>query len=1374
MGGATARLRTTLILSIALLSIAFFASSANAQVAKYNCTFDSTSCGFDLAPSGGVLNVTTNTIADLNGTSYTWQNYSMYIYCPANALGFKFGPSTGTGSDRWLWECDGVDCNVKNEDSYSLDLAGFPINALTYTQIAFNRSANSTTIDWAGKGSTSSANNFNILSTNDNTQFETSYSGSDCYIENMTMYVLDAEENNSNGAVWNQTYPLLNASEIGFNSQNRSNNYDELVDSLYANGNVTQVISSQLWVPWYTSSTACGVSDLKSGADCSIGTPNMTLNCMVSDEFSEVGIMVSMSANQTRMEQFKNTVVAINSSHGQIPAWKLYRNNTLIRTCIPSFNSNCDTASDATARIIIALFNGANNTFFTNQTQKTGYFDLGKNITRDMLLYEVKNECHDSHLGLGQICYWLGGGYNVTQSGIGSTDFGFTSYYPDAIMAFYQACVNTGNATYCAVAGNLTLNYLQAAYPPGTNWSTSGFRAPPGKSFNWANTSTIPYANCTSSCSPIAWGSVDEPRALQMCELNYWTRRISMNTTALETYCRNLGNQHFNATASTPLSFYPNGTNSSAYVNSFFAQGLASLHQMGGHDQTKYSPTLDSALGHYSSGTRTWDSTSCFGVYDQSRPVRSLGEGIGRSLPAWPSTYTLFYDPTPTITLRNVTVSPTTAYKNSTLLGYANATSSVGSVTFTCDWLKNGIANVTFTTGSLSQGVLHNVGNFSTNFTRADVIILQCNATDGANTTAKMNSSSLTIANTPPVVTQSLTNYTSNRTVSSYASSVYCRNASNDNIISGCTNATDTDMSSFAYFGPTSHGSDFNYIYANFTVPSNIEILSASLRFKFEVNEPSVLSVFHKNTTGGRNILYYDFPPITDDIEIDVPAIAFIDGLVRIDVDVPVSLSGGSYAKIYGLYLNYTYRYLNASNEAQLFCTAYDIDGDKLSYVFNASKNGAVYLSNYTPESESKTMPPTANYSTSGILNANATFTDDGISASTSSTGYTAVYGQFGLNLSDTVDILGIQLNYNVASNSSDCFGAQKMGAYLSNNGGSTYGSYVSGTIGCDVSASPTFEYGSLGSSTALWGLSWNYSSFNNSNFYVQLQPQAVASYGMVFVDYFNITVFYRNATHTQNVTVNVANLTTSQHAHNDSLSLTCLASDGQSSSSLTGGGIRVEDSTIPNISSPITQPTSISVGASILLAANFTDDDVLSVTNVTVVAPTQTYSYAMSLLSGNNYTKTFTDTSSAGNYTVSYTAIDSAGNSVSLAGSSFAASTGGSGGGDTGGGGGGAPPTITVINQNANATVPVAFCGNNVCDESTGENPSACFEDCPVNVDTVFSCLFSDDPEQECIYGSEWFISFLIFFIVGTVVFFVYKESSNTKKRKPQEVRRG
>jgi len=418
----------------------------------------------------------------------------------------------------------------------------------------------------------------------------------------------------------------INPDNIGFGGQSRSNNYEELVDSLYR-GNATTTIGALLWVPWFSTSTGCGLADLKSGSSCNSGESiDFTHNCMVTDEFSQVGIVVALGQNQTRMDQFLATVNAIKSDNGAIPAWRVYRSGDTIEPCRSGINGNCDTASDATARIIIALYTASNNTAFA-APQRLLYRELAANLSADFVEHEVLQTCTQSSLGYGPICYWMSAGSGARSGGFDATDFAYTGYYGDGIIAMLQACSQTGNLTYCAVAGNFTLNYLQAA-----NYDGANFRVPPGRSFKWTNTSGVPVAACTNTCGPDQWDYADASRAVGICMANYYASLVNTTLPGLQGYCALWGNRYMNSTSSAPIQYYSNGTNSAGYQSGFFAQGLEAMFQMGGHNQSLFEATLDSALSHYGTGSKTWDNTACFGIYTEAFAMRALGAGIGRDM----------------------------------------------------------------------------------------------------------------------------------------------------------------------------------------------------------------------------------------------------------------------------------------------------------------------------------------------------------------------------------------------------------------------------------------------------------------------------------------------------------------------------------------------------------------------------------------------------------------------------------------------------------------------------------------------------------------------------------------------------------------------
>lgn len=419
---------------------------------------------------------------------------------------------------------------------------------------------------------------------------------------------------------------LLDPNEQGFAGQTRAQNYDTLVNELY-NGNAVHTIGDKLWVPWYSSSSSCTVNDLHKGNSCNSGqTIDMTHNCMVTDEFSQVGVLLAMGNNQARMNEFYNTLPAIKSNYGKLPAWRVYRNGNTIEACKSGINGNCDTASDADARVISALYTASENSLFTDQAKKQQYKQLANEMAADFVKYDLLHSCKPSSLGQGQICYWLAAGANAKLGGMGTNDFAYTGYYSDSIIAMLQACANTGNSTYCHIADQLTLNYLEASKYNGNTFTT-----PPGRSFKWTNLNGVPQASCTHTCSPVQWDYADASRAVGICQANYYGDLIGHQLPLLKDYCNKWGNKYMNNPNSAPIQYFPNG-NQVNYQSGYFAQGLQALFQAGGHNKNLFESTIDNALTHYIPSTKTWDYTQCFGVYMQAFPVRALGFGIGRDL----------------------------------------------------------------------------------------------------------------------------------------------------------------------------------------------------------------------------------------------------------------------------------------------------------------------------------------------------------------------------------------------------------------------------------------------------------------------------------------------------------------------------------------------------------------------------------------------------------------------------------------------------------------------------------------------------------------------------------------------------------------------
>lgn len=488
-----------------------------------------------------------------------------------------------------------------------------------------------------------------------------------------------------------------------WDSTNLSDSYDEFVRAISNTTafNTTSIISgNKLWVPWFAQDNVCGPTNLQNGSNCNVGATNMTVNCMVSDEFSEVCEVYSMGKNQTLFDYCYNTLLVINSSSGQLPSWKIFRNGTTIDACDSRTNSNCDTASDASARFINALYTAANNSAFTTQASKTAYWRLATNLTSDMLRYEIDTTSRRSLYG-GNITYWLKAG---TQASLGGTDGSYTAYQSDAVIAFLQACKQTGNLTYCDVARNVTLNHLQAA-----NFNNVTFTVPPGRSYKWENLTGTPFANCTNTCSPDQWDSADAPRAYRMGVLPYYANISNITLpTQLTTYMGLWKIANMTNNNSVVLQFYSNGTPSASGQSGYLAQGLEAFGVSGlglnsAGNLSFFNQTLRNALGHYQSSSRTMDGAACLGIYGQANSIRMLGIAIGRSDSSF-GFGAAQGDAAPVVTL----LAPTNG-----------STSQIATISFNASFTDNlGLVNATLyvwnSTGSLINTTVRAISGTST------------------------------------------------------------------------------------------------------------------------------------------------------------------------------------------------------------------------------------------------------------------------------------------------------------------------------------------------------------------------------------------------------------------------------------------------------------------------------------------------------------------------------------------------------------------------------------------------------------------------------------------------------------------------------------
>jgi len=518
---------------------------------------------------------------------------------------------------------------------------------------------------------------------------------------------------------------LLNENDQGLYGQTRGSDYDSMISALSSNSNVITTLGNDLWVPWYKTSSSCTVQDLQSGNNCNSGqTIDSTHNCMVTDEFSQVGILLSMSQDQQKMTQFYNTVKSISSTFGALPAWRVYNNGGTIEACRQGIDGNCDTASDGSARIIISLFTASKNPYMTDLTAKAKYVALATQLSNDFLTYEVDQKCRSSSLGflgVNQICYWMAGGSQVEKGGIASSDYAYTGYFADGTIAMLAAYSSTGNTTYLDAAKGIELNYLQAA-----NFDGNTFTVPPGKSFKWTvDASGVPRAQCTNTCSPVMWDMMDASRAAGMCQANYYAHNMGVTLPGLDQYCKLWGDKYMTSASSAPLQYTPSGLAGSSQ-SGFFAQGLEALFQSGGPNPALFQPTLDNALNHYNPVSKTFDNTACLGVYTQAFAVRALGMGIGRDSGAFVkptgstvTQNTTTQNSTATNTTKNTTINNDTATITTTI-----AYAGVASLTQSC--IANNIACVekSDVTSGACRTIIYGT-------TSGDIKLLACEKTGG-------------------------------------------------------------------------------------------------------------------------------------------------------------------------------------------------------------------------------------------------------------------------------------------------------------------------------------------------------------------------------------------------------------------------------------------------------------------------------------------------------------------------------------------------------------------------------------------------------------------------------------------------------------------
>ena len=416
--------------------------------------------------------------------------------------------------------------------------------------------------------------------------------------------------------------PILDPSAPGLAGMSRLASFDHFVDVWLDPANhVTQSVSCPtgtcLWVPWYASSDSCTTSNLHT--KCGLAPDgSYTISCLASDEFSQVGMALAMSSRQTAFDQWVATVrfLVNGSTSGQLPAWLAGRNGNTF-----SITDGGD-ASDATARILIALYVAANSDRFTNAAAKAGYASLADGIAQAFLTHDFVTRTLTLPDGT-TITHWLGGG-SGTAGGHPSLDCmeSWAGYYGDVVIALLAAYRSSGDPTYALYAVDTINSYFAAA-----SYGGGHFAVPPEK-FTWHVAADETLSISCDYCPQ--WDFDDAPRAVSLCKAEYAAALSGVELGArLGRYCTQWLESGGVASNAYQQQYLVDGTPAHPPNADYYANGLgASLHFA--REANYLWPKLQRALADFSTSSNTFGSgATCMGVYKPAFTIVNLGSSIG-------------------------------------------------------------------------------------------------------------------------------------------------------------------------------------------------------------------------------------------------------------------------------------------------------------------------------------------------------------------------------------------------------------------------------------------------------------------------------------------------------------------------------------------------------------------------------------------------------------------------------------------------------------------------------------------------------------------------------------------------------------------------
>lgn len=437
---------------------------------------------------------------------------------------------------------------------------------------------------------------------------------------------------------------IISPSAIGANSQSYSNNYESIIaGSLLSkfNSTIQYTVGSTtyLTVPEYQSSTACLLNGSGLVTTYLGNAVNGSIYEVRSDAFSEAGIALSMSNRSNEFDAWVNFVEIMDiCGYGNLPCWVVARNNSIGGNQVTLAGGQNDTAIDGDVRVGIALYLAANNTNFTSGN-RTRYFQLAKNISRDVYIYDtISITTKATRAGVNVTRLPMGGG-DCASGGLGCSTDMWVGYLGDIIKFFQYSYIFTGNATYDAAARNFTAATYSVSLDRDTDGD--GFGVAPFN-FNWNTTGTYLGIGGGGGVNTYhydstheQWDDSDAPRFMNFCDIlrvqNLSVGSLNGPYLNASAYCIAWSKASVYNATTTSLQYYYNGTcatncNQTGYYPNGLGVGLSTFYN------TSYlSAKVNESIGHYGWTGNTVDSTSCgTGVMFRAvKMTKGLGTAIG-------------------------------------------------------------------------------------------------------------------------------------------------------------------------------------------------------------------------------------------------------------------------------------------------------------------------------------------------------------------------------------------------------------------------------------------------------------------------------------------------------------------------------------------------------------------------------------------------------------------------------------------------------------------------------------------------------------------------------------------------------------------------